>query len=110
NFNDSTLFTSYNNQVVNKNGLPSIEKSIIQNQCCVDIDVHIIAGHSSILRDRCEDISLEIFHLILDLLGSINILEFIIAADKTELLKLVISLESLLIDAYLKQPRLYLKL
>ncbi|CAG8761528.1 10347_t:CDS:2, partial [Dentiscutata heterogama] len=94
--------------------------------------------HTTILKDRCdyfkielsnqsicknpdgiivyykEDISPEIFKLILDYIYTgefsnglydikVNILDFIIAADEMLLPKLVGSLESLLIDNYLKQ-------
>ncbi|CAG8748053.1 40052_t:CDS:10, partial [Gigaspora margarita] len=84
--------------------------------------------HTSILKDRCdyfktelfnqsicknsdgiiifykEDISPEIFELILELYDTnVNILDFIIAADEMLLPKLVDSLESHLIDKYLKQ-------
>ncbi|CAG8591675.1 15309_t:CDS:10, partial [Racocetra persica] len=94
--------------------------------------------HTSILKDRCEyfrmalsnkricknsdgiiifykeDISPEIFNLILDYIYTgevsttlcdecVNILEFIIAADEMLLPQLVASLESFLIDEYLKQ-------
>ncbi|CAG8837965.1 23124_t:CDS:2, partial [Cetraspora pellucida] len=100
----------------------------------------IFKVHSSILKDRCdyfkmvlssqlirknsngiiifhkEDISPEIFNLILDYIytgevstticdSGINVLNFIIAADELQLPQLVISLEGLLIDTYLKQTQ-----